>query len=178
MDIPLHAVDSRSVAQIGYDEATRILAIEFPGGTLYHYPGVSPETYAAFARSPSKSGYFETAIRDHYKTVKISPHKTFTGFGSSSGRVVTVVTTYKSGPTTSEQLARGSKDATFDWGNADEGALSLATALLAATIGRKRASALAPALRDRVIAQLPIETWTLTETAIREEVDAIEEATA
>lgn len=177
--IPLHPVDSDNIAQVGYDAESATLSVEFRGGSIYNYLGVSRDTFTAFERAPSKNKYFEAVIREHYRTVKVSPVKCFTGFGGlNRGRVVTILTRYASGDQQSDTLARGLKDASFDWGNTSDGARSLAYALLSATIGKKRASSLADAYRDRVVAYLPDDTWTLEENEIREVVDAIESAHA
>lgn len=65
--IKLTPVDSSQVARIGYDEVSRILAVQFKHGrmAIYHYPDVSPEMHRAFMGAESKGVFF----REHIKAL-------------------------------------------------------------------------------------------------------------
>lgn len=65
--IALQPVDSSQVKAVGYDAGTKTLAVQFKHGTqaIYHYPGVEPETHAAFIGAESLGAYF----RDNLKTL-------------------------------------------------------------------------------------------------------------
>lgn len=65
------AVSSSNIRAIGYDEKTASLEVEFKGGGLYKYSGVSAGVYQGFMASPSKGRYFDSRIRDKYPTVKL-----------------------------------------------------------------------------------------------------------
>lgn len=58
--IALEPVESNQVGAIGYDEATKTLAVQFKRGAraIYHYAGVEPETFVAFKGAESIGTYF------------------------------------------------------------------------------------------------------------------------
>lgn len=66
--IELVRVESARIAAIGYSETEGVLAIRFPptrkapGGKVYHYEGVTPETWQEFRNSESLGGYFARHI--------------------------------------------------------------------------------------------------------------------
>lgn len=63
--IDLHAVDSSQVKAIGYDEATKTLAVTFTRGTgaIYHYPDVDQATFEAFKSAESIGTFFGKHIK-------------------------------------------------------------------------------------------------------------------
>lgn len=65
LDIPLTAVESSQVKAVGYDAASKTLAVTFTHGpgTIYHYPDVKPETHAAFVGAESIGSYFGKHIK-------------------------------------------------------------------------------------------------------------------
>lgn len=65
--IALQTVDSSQVKAVGYDEASKTLAVQFKHGAqaIYHYPGVEPATHAEFIGAESLGKYF----RDNLKTL-------------------------------------------------------------------------------------------------------------
>tara|TARA_B100001250_G_scaffold408812_1_gene431881 strand:+ start:4180 stop:4515 length:336 start_codon:yes stop_codon:yes gene_type:complete len=65
--IKLTPVDSSQVARIGYEEESKILAVQFKHGrmAIYHYPNVEPQTYADFMAAESKGVFF----REHIKAL-------------------------------------------------------------------------------------------------------------
>lgn len=58
--IPMEPVESNKIKAIGYDEATRTLAVTFTrgNGAIYHYPDVDPQTHADFIGAESVGTYF------------------------------------------------------------------------------------------------------------------------
>ena len=46
-------VSSRAVSSIGYDEDAETLEVEYTGGTVYRYRGISPAEYAALRGAAS-----------------------------------------------------------------------------------------------------------------------------
>ena len=58
--IALHPVESSQVKAIGYDDATKTLAVTFMHGlgAIYHYPKVERSTYEAFIRAESIGKFF------------------------------------------------------------------------------------------------------------------------
>lgn len=65
--IALHPVESNQVKSVGYDEATKTLAVQFKhgAGAVYHYGGVSQELHQAFINAESLGKFF----RDNLKTL-------------------------------------------------------------------------------------------------------------
>jgi hypothetical protein len=63
--ISMKPVDSGQVAAIGYDAASRTLAVTFTRGTgaIYHYGELSPEVHAAFIGAESIGKYFGLHIK-------------------------------------------------------------------------------------------------------------------
>lgn len=63
--IALKPVKSSQVSHIGYDEATKTLAVQFSRGTgaIYHYPGVTKEHHAAFVNAESIGVHFGKHIK-------------------------------------------------------------------------------------------------------------------
>ena len=58
--IALQPVESNQIGSIGYDAETQTLAVQFKRGAMaiYHYPGVTPEQWAAFNSAESKGTHF------------------------------------------------------------------------------------------------------------------------
>lgn len=63
--IELVPVQSNQVAAIGYDPATKTLAVTFTrgAGAIYHYPDVEPEAYEAFKGAESIGKHFGQHIK-------------------------------------------------------------------------------------------------------------------
>lgn len=62
--IPLIEVESNQVGAIGYDAATKTLAVRFKRGyAIYHYPNVSTEIHAAFISADSIGTFFGKHIK-------------------------------------------------------------------------------------------------------------------
>lgn len=77
--IPMVPVGSSQVKAIGYDAATKTLAVTFAHGlgSIYHYPDVEPETHAAFVGAESIGSYFGKHIKNlpfkKYRAVEVVP---------------------------------------------------------------------------------------------------------
>lgn len=59
----LTRVNSSNVEAVGYIDGTRILLVQFRGGTIYAHPDVSVETYAALVAAPSKGQFVQMLPR-------------------------------------------------------------------------------------------------------------------
>lgn len=58
------AVESESIASIGYDASRNELEIEFrQNGSVYRYFGVSPEVYIEFMAAESKGTYLNQVFK-------------------------------------------------------------------------------------------------------------------
>jgi hypothetical protein len=57
------AVESTTLATVGYDDAKEMLQLEFRSRAIYHYFGVPAAVHAALRRAPSAGSYFNRVIR-------------------------------------------------------------------------------------------------------------------
>jgi hypothetical protein len=57
------AVESTTLAALGYDDVRDILYLEFHSRAIYSYFGVPRPVYEALLAAPSKGSYFNQAIR-------------------------------------------------------------------------------------------------------------------
>ena len=69
--LPRAAVESTSIASIGYARAARALEIEFRGGAVYRYVGVPESVHAALLAAESKGRYFSQHIRGRYEFIRM-----------------------------------------------------------------------------------------------------------
>ncbi len=58
---------STAIARFAYRPALGALDVQFVGGRVYRYFDMPEQVARAFARSGSKGGYFNRAIRDRYR---------------------------------------------------------------------------------------------------------------
>lgn len=63
--IPMTPVESNQVKAIGYDAASKTLAVTFTRGPghIYHYPNVEPKVHADFMAAESKGNFFGQHIK-------------------------------------------------------------------------------------------------------------------
>ncbi len=63
--IALEPVESNQVKAIGYDDATKTLAVQFKHGlgAIYHYPNVERATFEAFKSAESIGTFFGQNIK-------------------------------------------------------------------------------------------------------------------
>lgn len=66
--IPLTPVTSSRIAAYGYDEKTNTLAIEFPGGAVYHYDNFTAKDWEEFQKAESKGSHFHHRIKPNSKS--------------------------------------------------------------------------------------------------------------
>jgi hypothetical protein len=66
------AVASTTLAAIAYDEAQRLLQVEFRNGAVYHYFGVPMAVHRALLGAPSKGSYFNQSIRGQFAFERVS----------------------------------------------------------------------------------------------------------
>ena len=60
-------VASSTLATIAYDDAKRLLRLDFRSGAIYRYFGVPAAIHAALLCAPSKGRYFNRWIRGHFR---------------------------------------------------------------------------------------------------------------
>ena len=59
-------VESSTLATVAYDEAQKLLQLEFFSQAVYLYFGVPASVYRALLGAPSKGGYFNQTIRGRF----------------------------------------------------------------------------------------------------------------
>jgi hypothetical protein len=69
--IALSPVKSSSMSARGHDPETNTLAIQFKGGSVYHYAGFSTAEYEAFQKAESAGKHFGKFIQGKFKTTKL-----------------------------------------------------------------------------------------------------------
>ena len=60
------AVESTTLAGVGYDKSSGRLQLEFRSGAVYEYSGVPESVHEALMDAPSKGGYFNRSIRGRF----------------------------------------------------------------------------------------------------------------
>jgi len=71
----MKSVKSSQVKAVGFDPATKTMAVEFHGGGIYHYSGVTPEQHTKMLASKSIGGHLHAHIKSTCKCVKQAPPK-------------------------------------------------------------------------------------------------------
>jgi len=61
---------SSQVMSMGYDAETQTMAVQFSRGGVYHYEGVSPQTFEAMHAHESPGTYLHQNIKGKYKFQK------------------------------------------------------------------------------------------------------------
>lgn len=64
-------VSSSNIAAIAYDDAGRILGVQFTNGGEYWYHGVPRPVYQSFVGAESKGRYFGEFVRNAYACAKV-----------------------------------------------------------------------------------------------------------
>lgn len=67
----LTQVQSRNIAQVGYDTEQHVLKIVFSTGNIYEYDSVPEEIYRMFMSTQSKGAFFKDQIKFRYAYRKI-----------------------------------------------------------------------------------------------------------
>lgn len=55
-------VNASTIRSVGYDPGKQLLEIEFTGGSIVQYSGVSPEVHRQFMNAPSPGSFFQDKI--------------------------------------------------------------------------------------------------------------------
>ncbi len=77
--IELFPIESSQLSRIGYDPATKTMAVQFKhgAGAIYHYPNIEPEMADAFVKAESPGKFFGQHLRA-LPFVKYAPEPTKT----------------------------------------------------------------------------------------------------
>ena len=69
--IALSPVKSSQIESIGYDLASKTLAVKFNSGGIYHYAGVNAAEFESLQKAKSIGSHFGSKIRNVFKHTKI-----------------------------------------------------------------------------------------------------------
>ena len=61
------AVQSSSIATVGYDEEQQVLEVVFHDGRVYHYLEVPPERVLSLLRAESKGRFLNSDIKPYFR---------------------------------------------------------------------------------------------------------------
>ena len=64
-------VSSPAMRSVGYDQASNVLEIEFPGGEVYGYLAVPPDVHRGLMTAKSAGRYFHQRIRGVYEYERV-----------------------------------------------------------------------------------------------------------
>ena len=64
-------VNSSTLRSVGYDAGRQLLEIEFSGGSIVEYSGVSPEVHRRLMSSPSPGSFFRDQIEENFSSKRI-----------------------------------------------------------------------------------------------------------
>jgi KTSC domain len=65
------SVSSSNIVSIGYDAPSQTLEVEFSGGSVYQYFGVSQGIYDAFMAASSKGQFLASQIKDRFPFARV-----------------------------------------------------------------------------------------------------------
>ena len=60
------AVESSTLAAVGYDAVCKLLELEFSSRAVYHYFGVPAALHQSLLHAPSKGSFFNRSIRGRF----------------------------------------------------------------------------------------------------------------
>ena len=64
-------VNASTIRSVGYDAGRQVLEIEFSGGSIVQYSGVSPEIHRRFMSAPSPGSFFHDQIEENFGGARI-----------------------------------------------------------------------------------------------------------
>ena len=64
-------VNASTIRSVGYDAGKQLLEIEFSGGSIVQYSGVSPEVHRRFMSTPSPGSFFQDQIDENFPSRKV-----------------------------------------------------------------------------------------------------------
>lgn len=76
------AVESTTLAAVGYDEGQNVLELEFRSGAIYQYFGVPSDVQEQLLESASLGSYFNGCIRGRF------PYRLLVNPGGGAGKAV------------------------------------------------------------------------------------------
>jgi hypothetical protein len=64
-------VSASTIRSVGYDGGKQLLEIEFSGGSIVQYSGVSLEVHRRFMSSPSPGSFYQDQIDENFPSRKV-----------------------------------------------------------------------------------------------------------
>ncbi|MFL5816455.1 MAG: KTSC domain-containing protein [Conexibacter sp.] len=66
------SVESRAVESVGYDARTRTLEVEYVGGGVYRYRGVSQRVHETLMQAESHGEFVNRRIKPYYRCERVA----------------------------------------------------------------------------------------------------------
>ena len=64
-------VNASTLRSVGYDAGRQLLEVEFTGGSIVQYSGVSPEVHRQLMNAPSPGSFFHDKIEEDFPARRI-----------------------------------------------------------------------------------------------------------
>lgn len=64
-------INASTIRSVGYDARQQLLEVEFSGGSIIQYSGVSPEVHRRFMNAPSPGSFFQDQIDENFSSRRI-----------------------------------------------------------------------------------------------------------
>ena len=65
------SITSSNIAEVGYDENSRVLEVQFTGGIVYQYFDVPPQIYAEMMQAGSAGQYLNANIKGNFRYARV-----------------------------------------------------------------------------------------------------------
>lgn len=67
----INTPESSNIARFSYDDASRILKVEFTNGSVYDYFDVPSHVFDGMRNAPSKGQYLAQQIKGNYRYARV-----------------------------------------------------------------------------------------------------------
>jgi hypothetical protein len=65
------SISSSNIAEVGYDENSRVLEVQFTSGIVYQYFDVPPQIYAEMMQAGSAGQYLNANIKGNFRYARV-----------------------------------------------------------------------------------------------------------
>lgn len=65
------SVSSSNIAEVGYDESSRVLEVQFTSGIVYQYFDVPPQIYVEMMQAGSAGQYLNANIKGNFRYARV-----------------------------------------------------------------------------------------------------------
>jgi KTSC domain len=65
------SISSSNIAEVGYDENSRVLEVQFTSGIVYQYFDVPPQIHAEMMQASSAGQYLNANIKGNFRYARV-----------------------------------------------------------------------------------------------------------